>query len=76
MTLNRIVEVQNTGEIFGVGWIGNPFVITQFIGFLIFMIAVQAELTQSPFDIPIAESELVSGHIPEYSGFRLSLIHR
>lgn len=70
MNLNRIVEVQNTGEIFGIGWLGNPFILTQFVGFLIFMIAVQAELTQPPFDMPIAESELVSGYMTEYSGFR------
>lgn len=70
MNLNRIVEVQNTGEIFGIGFLGNPFILTQGIGFLIFMIAVQAELTQPPFDMPIAESELVSGYMTEYSGFR------
>jgi NADH-quinone oxidoreductase subunit H len=70
MNLNRIVEVQNTGEIFGFGWLGNPFILTQGVGFLIFMIAVQAELTQSPFDMPIAESELVSGYMTEYTGFR------
>ena len=70
MNLNRIVEVQNTGEIFGIGWLGNPFILTQFVGFLIFMIAVQAELTQAPFDMPIAESELVSGYMTEYTGFR------
>ena len=34
------------------------------------MIAVQAELTQTPFYMPIAESELVSGYMTEYSGFR------
>jgi NADH-quinone oxidoreductase subunit H len=45
-------------------------VTTQFVGFVIFMIAVQAELTQAPFDMPIAESELVSGYMTEYSGFR------
>ena len=44
--------------------------LTQFVGFVIFMIAVQAELTQAPFDMPIAESELVSGYMTEYSGFR------
>jgi NADH-quinone oxidoreductase subunit H len=70
MNLQDIVVAQNTGEIFGFGGLGNPFIITQFIGFLIFMIAVQAELTQAPFDMPIAESELVSGYMTEYSGFR------
>jgi NADH-quinone oxidoreductase subunit H len=70
MNLNRIIEVQNTGEIFGIGFLGNPFILTQFVGFLIFMIAVQAELTQAPFDMPIAESELVSGYMTEYTGFR------
>ena len=70
MNLNRIVEVQNTGEIFGIGFLGNPFILTQGVGFLIFMIAVQAELTQAPFDMPIAESELVSGYMTEYTGFR------
>ena len=70
MNLQQIVVAQNTQEIFGLDWIGLPFVLTQFVGFLIFMIAVQAELTQAPFDMPIAESELVSGYMTEYSGFR------
>ena len=70
MNLQGIVVAQNTGEIFGFAGLGFPFVITQFVGFIIFMIAVQAELTQAPFDMPIAESELVSGYMTEYSGFR------
>ncbi len=70
MNLQDITVAQNTGEIFGWGGIGNPYIFTQFVGFLIFMIAVQAELTQAPFDMPIAESELVSGYMTEYSGFR------
>jgi NADH-quinone oxidoreductase subunit H len=37
------------------------------------MVAVQAELTQTPFDMPIAESELVAGYMTEYSGFRFLL---
>ena len=49
------------------GW---PFLLTQFIGFAIFMIATLAELTRLPFDMPIAESELVMGYVTEYSGFR------
>jgi NADH-quinone oxidoreductase subunit H len=70
MNLQQIVVAQNTFEIFGWDGLGMPFVTTQFVGFLIFMIAVQAELTQAPFDMPIAESELVSGYMTEYSGFR------
>jgi NADH-quinone oxidoreductase subunit H len=70
MNLQDIVVAQNTGQIFGWGGLGNPYILTQFVGFVIFMIAVQAELTQAPFDMPIAESELVSGYMTEYSGFR------
>ena len=70
MNLQEIVVAQNTGEIFGWNGVGFPFVITQFVGFAIFMISVQAELTQAPFDMPIAESELVAGYMTEYSGFR------
>jgi NADH-quinone oxidoreductase subunit H len=70
MNFQQIVVAQNTGEIFGWGGLGLPFILTQFVGFAIFMIAVQAELTQAPFDMPIAESELVSGYMTEYSGFR------
>jgi NADH-quinone oxidoreductase subunit H len=70
MNLQQIVVAQNTQEIFGLNWFGFPFVLTQFVGFIIFMVAVQAELTQTPFDMPIAESELVSGYMTEYSGFR------
>ena len=70
MNLQQIVVAQNAGSIFGWDGLGNPYLLTQFLGFLIFMIAVQAELTQTPFDMPIAESELVSGYMTEYSGFR------
>jgi len=70
MNMQQIVVAQNTGAIFGWDGLGNPFILTQFIGFAVFMIAVQAELTQAPFDMPIAESELVSGYMTEYSGFR------
>ena len=70
LNLQKIVMAQIDGEIFGWGGLGHPFFLTQFIGFFIFMVAVQAELTQSPFDMPVAESELVAGYMTEYSGFR------
>ena len=69
MSMQGIVQAQISGEVFGQAW-GNPYVLTQFVGFAIFMIAVLAELTRLPFDMPIAESELVMGFVTEYSGFR------
>ena len=73
MNMQQIVLAQANGEIFGWGGIGNPYIITQFAGFAIFMVAMQAELTQTPFDMPIAESELVAGYMTEYSGLRFLL---
>jgi len=70
LNLQQIIFAQSTGEVFGWGGIGNPFVLTQFVGFLIFMVAVQAELSQTPFDMPVAESEVVGGWMVEYSGVR------
>jgi NADH-quinone oxidoreductase subunit H len=70
MSLQGIVYAQRDGAIFGWDFIGNPFILTQFVGFLLFMIAAQAELTQTPFDMPVAESELVAGYMVEYTGFR------
>ena len=73
LNMQEIVLAQAEGEIFGFGALGNPFILTQFLGFAIFMIAMQAELTQPPFDMPVAESELVTGYITEYSGIRFLL---
>ncbi len=70
MNMQQIVVAQNSDSIFGFDGLGNPYILTQMIGFIVFMISIQAELTQAPFDMPIAESELVSGYMTEYSGFR------
>ncbi len=70
MSLNGIVVAQNESAIFGWSGIGYPYILTQFLGFFIFIAAVQAELTQPPFDMPVAESEIVSGYQVEYTGFR------
>jgi NADH-quinone oxidoreductase subunit H len=73
LDMQGIVSAQRSGEIFGWGAIGNPYIFTQFIGFVMFVVAMQAELTQPPFDMPVAESELVAGYLTEYSGFRFLL---
>jgi NADH-quinone oxidoreductase subunit H len=73
LNLQQMVAAQANGEIFGFGGIGNPYILTQWLGFAIFLIAMQAELTQTPFDMPIAESEIVAGYLTEYSGLRFLL---
>jgi NADH-quinone oxidoreductase subunit H len=73
LNLQGIVAAQHQGEIFGWGGIGNPFILTQLVGFLIFLTATQAELAQPPFDMPVAESEIVTGYMTEYSGMRFLL---
>jgi NADH-quinone oxidoreductase subunit H len=70
MSLQGIVESQQNGAILGWDGIGNPFILTQIVGFVLFLVAAQAELTQTPFDMPVAESELVAGYMVEYTGFR------
>ncbi len=51
------------------------FFIPQVVGFGLFLIAAQAELTQTPFDMPVAETEIVTGYQTEYSGFRFLLFY-
>jgi NADH-quinone oxidoreductase subunit H len=50
-----------------------PFIVWQPLAFLLFMIAGLAELYRQPFDIPVAESEVVGGPFVEYSGIRWSM---
>jgi NADH-quinone oxidoreductase subunit H len=73
LNLSHIVGAQANGEMFGIGALGNPYILTQIIGFGLFLLASQAELSQAPFDMPVAESELVSGYMTEYSGLRFLL---
>ena len=71
LSLQSIVRSQE--GLFGIfGWnlFHNPFT---FFSFFLYLTAAQAETNQTPFDLPEAESELVSGYNVEYSGIRFGL---
>jgi NADH-quinone oxidoreductase subunit H len=69
LDLQKIILAQAHFKLFGFQGLGL-FGIPQIVGLFIFVIAAQAELTQTPFDMPIAESELIAGYMTEYTGFR------
>ncbi|MDQ2684036.1 MAG: NADH-quinone oxidoreductase subunit NuoH [Chloroflexota bacterium] len=72
LSLQDIVAAQQDDiSIFGLE-ISNWYIITQPVAFIIFMIAAVAETNRAPFDLPEAETELVSGFHTEYSAFRFS----
>lgn len=63
LNMTQIVEAQQ----------GMWFVIPQFVGFVVFLIAGIAETHRLPFDIPEAESELIAGYHSEYSGMKFGM---
>src|SRR4029450_5305417 len=50
------------------GYIVGPLV----VGFFVYGTAALAELPRPPFDMPVADSELVFGHLTEYTGLRFA----
>jgi NADH-quinone oxidoreductase subunit H len=64
MNLGAIVEHQAQH-----GWL----ILTQPIGFFVFLVSAFAETNRLPFDFPEAEQELVGGYHTEYSSMKFAL---
>jgi NADH-quinone oxidoreductase subunit H len=60
LSLVEIVETQNNI------W----YVVPQFVGFCIFLVAGFAETARAPFDLPEGDAEIVGGYNTEYGGMR------
>jgi NADH-quinone oxidoreductase subunit H len=69
LTPDRIVAAQ-VGYTFGLGprwFVFTPWGATAFI---LFFVSGLVESNRTPFDVPEGESEIVAGHMTEYSGFK------
>lgn len=68
LSMQDLIKAQGGPEIMP-NWaiFHSPFT---FVAFFVFFVAQLAEGNRTPFDLPEAESELVSGYNTEYSGMR------
>jgi NADH-quinone oxidoreductase subunit H len=57
------------------GFVPHWFVLTPwgFAAFLLFFVSGLVESNRTPFDVPEGESEIVAGHMTEYSGFKYAI---
>ena len=75
MSTSQIVEAQGRpAQLFGIdiglqGW----YFALLLPSFVIYVISMVGETNRAPFDLPECESELVSGHLTEYTGFRYAV---
>ncbi|MCC6791505.1 MAG: NADH-quinone oxidoreductase subunit NuoH [Thermomicrobiales bacterium] len=72
LSLRDIVASQQRTLEIGPFELSNWYILSQPVAFIIFLIAAVAETNRAPFDLPEAETELVSGFHTEYSAFRFS----
>ena len=62
LSLTEIVEAQA----------GMWYIVPQFVGFIVFLVASFAETNRPPFDLVEADAELVGGYNTEYGGGRFA----
>jgi NADH-quinone oxidoreductase subunit H len=69
LTPDRIVAAQDG---YAFGFAPRWFVVTPWgaAAFILFFVSSLVESNRTPFDVPEGESEIVAGHMTEYSGFK------
>ena len=72
LSLTDIVKGQETA-LWGPLRLWHVFTPWGLLGFVLFLIAATAESNRSPFDLPEGESEIIAGHMIEYSGFKYAI---
>jgi NADH-quinone oxidoreductase subunit H len=73
LSLREIVALQQL-DLWGVcSFVPNWYIYTQPLAFCLFIVTGLAEINRTPFDMPEAESELVSGFCTEYSSMKYAL---
>lgn len=73
LSLREIVALQQQ-DLWGIcSFVPNWYVFTQPLAFGLFIVTGLAEINRTPFDMPEAESELVSGFCTEYSSMKYAL---
>ncbi|MFP4174876.1 MAG: complex I subunit 1/NuoH family protein [Halobacteriales archaeon] len=75
LRMSNVVAAQQ-GPLFGVSGLPIPnwFVFAQPIAAVLFFVAILAEFSRNPFDLPEAGSELVAGYLTEYGGVNFVLL--
>jgi len=73
LSMRGIVAAQQ-GPLYGsISFLPNWYVFYQPLAFVLFVFCSLAEINRTPFDLPEAESELVSGFCTEYSSMKYAL---
>ena len=82
LSLLGVIFIYETVDIWGLvqaqqelawGWLPKWGIFLQPLAFFLFLAAAVAENKRMPFDLPEAESEIISGYFTEYSGFKMLL---
>jgi len=72
LTPDAIVAAQGN---YSLGILPHWFVFTPWgaVAFILFFVSGLVESNRTPFDVPEGESEIVAGHMTEYSGFKYAI---